>query len=58
MTNTENDNLIQSSRYVKIEIILLEMIRVHTSEVPFLSAIESKKHHGASEPGPHFTNET
>lgn len=27
-------------------------------KVPFLSAIESKKHHGASEPGPHFTNET
>lgn len=28
------------------------------SKIPFLSAMESKKHHGASEPGPHFTKET
>lgn len=25
---------------------------------PFLSAMESKKHHGASEPEPHFTKHT
>lgn len=27
-------------------------------KTPFLSAMESKKHQGASEPGPHFTKET
>lgn len=27
-------------------------------EIPFLSAMESKKHHGASEPEPHFTKHT
>lgn len=71
LTNTENPDMepfpVYCNRFVllkvekkfyKLVVIIQYMNLLNMIEIPFLSAIESKKHHGASEPEPHFTKHT